>query len=185
MFGDVHNLVECCIRREEKAWEAFIERFSGLLYYSAQERLRRNGIAFSRQDIEDVVQGVFLEIWDKGRLEEVRDRKKIAAWLSVMAQTRALNFVRKKRERLLRQDELYKIDNIKTDRGAQINEELMGKLEELIGELSPREKIALKMSVVYGKTHREISDFMKIPINTVSTIIARRKKELKKKLKDF
>lgn len=180
MFEDTHRLVERCIRRDEKAWEEFIGRFSGLLYYSAQERLRRNGIAFSRQDIEDIVQGVFLEIWEKGRLEEVRDRRKIKAWLSIMGQTRALNFVRQKRERLLRQDELYRIDNIKVYRDELISGEVMEKLEGLIEELGAREKVILRLSIIHGKKHKEIAGFMKLSINTVSTIIARRKKVLKK-----
>ncbi len=182
MFEDTHRLVERCIRRDEKAWEEFIGRFSGLLYYSAQERLRRNGIAFSRQDIEDIVQGVFLEIWERGRLEEVRDRRKIKAWLSIMGQTRALNFVRKKRERLLRQDELYRIDNLKVYKDEQVAGEVMEKLEGLIEELGAREKVILRLSIIHGKKHKEIARFMKLPINTVSTIIARRKKALKKSL---
>ena len=112
MFRDVQGLVERCIQREEKAWGEFIEHFSGLLYYSARERLKRSGIAFGQQDLEDIVQGIFLEIWEKGRLEEIRERKKISAWLSIMAQTRALNYMRGKKERLLYQEEFYKIDNL-------------------------------------------------------------------------
>lgn len=185
MFEDTHRLVGRCIRRDEKAWEEFIGRFSGLLYYSARERLQRNGIAFSRQDIEDIVQGVFLEIWERGRLEEVRDRRKIKAWLSIMGQTRALNFVRQKKERLLRQDELYRIDNIKVYRDEQVAGEIMEKLEGLIEELGARGKIVLRLNIVYGKTHKEIAGLMNISINTVSTIVARKKRELKKKLEEF
>ncbi|MBU4312505.1 MAG: sigma-70 family RNA polymerase sigma factor [Candidatus Omnitrophica bacterium] len=185
MFDDTRKLVERCIRRDERAWEEFIERFSGLLFYSARERLLRNGIAFSQQDIEDIVQGIFLEIWEKGRLEEVRDRGKITAWLSIVGQTRALNFVWKRKERLLRQDELYRISNIKVYSEEQISEQTMEKLERLIKRLNARERVILKLNLIYGKTHREIAGFMSIPINTVSTIIARRKKELKGKLKEI
>jgi len=180
-------LMERCIRREEKAWEEFVERFSGLLYYSARERLRRNGFSFGHRDLEDIVQGVFLEIWEKGRLEGVRERQKIKAWLSVVAQTRALNYMRKKKDRLLRQDEMYKIDNIKAgpaDTGGGLGEDMMADLEEAIEEFPAREKIILKMNIIYGKKHREIARFMNIPINTVSTVIARKKKALKVRLKE-
>lgn len=185
MFKDVPKLVERCIQGEKKAWEEFIEHFSGLLYYSARERLKRNGIAFGEQDIEDIVQSVFLEILEKGRLKEIREREKISSWLSIVAQTRALNYIRQKRERLLRGEEFYRIDNIRVDTQGHIEEGLLIKLEEIIEGFDEREKIVLKMNIIYGKTHKEIAGFMNISINTVSTIIARRKKVLKEKLKDF
>ena len=179
------KLIERCVRGEEKAWGEFIKRFSGLLYYSARERLWRNGIAFTQEDIEDIVQAVFLEVLEKRRLEEVRERKKIAAWLSIMAQTRALNYMRQKKERLLHAEEFYKIDNIKVSSGGEISEELMVELEKATEGFDAREKIVLKLSIIYGKAHKEIARFMDIPINTVSTIIARKKKMLKEKLKNF
>ena len=177
MFKDTEMLIGRCIRREDKAWEEFIERFSGLLFYSARERLKRAGFSFGQQDIEDVVQAVFLEIWEKGLLEQVRERRKITAWLSIVAQTRALNYMRQKKERLLHEDESYKIDNIEA---SSLDESVMLELERAIKGFDKREKIILKLSIIHGKRHKEIARFMNIPINTVSTIIARRKKVLKK-----
>lgn len=179
MSKDVSVLVERCIGREEKAWEEFVERFSGLLYYSARERLRRNGFIFCEQDIEDIVQIVFVEILEKGRLRQIREREKIGAWLSIMAQTRALNYMRKKKERLLHEDEHYRLDNIQD---MNIGEMGIKQMEHLIEGLSTRDKIILKLNMIYGKGHREIAGFMNIPINTVSTVIARRKKFLKANL---
>jgi len=179
MFDDTHDLIERCIRREEKAWSVFIDRFSGLLHYSARERLKRSGIRFGEQDIEDIVQDVFVEIWEKSSLEQVKDRQRIKAWLSIMAQTRALNYVRRKKELLLREDELYSIENISSDAGEVRRKELIEELEKAIEAFPAKEKVILKLNIIYGKTHKEIAGFMNIPINTVSTIIARRKKFLK------
>lgn len=185
MFEDTNRLVERCIRRDQKAWGEFIERFSGLLYFSARERLKRSGMAFNQQDIEDIVQGVFLEIWEKDRLAEVRERKKLKAWLSIMAQTRALNYLRQKKERILHSEEVYKVSELKADGYGQIDEELMVRLENVIEGLDNKKKLIFKMNIIYGKTHREIAEFMKIPANTVSTIIAREKKRIKEKIKDL
>lgn len=185
MFRDTRRLVERCIEKEEKAWEEFVERFSGLLYFSARERLRRSSFAFGHKDLEDIVQGIFLEMWEKGRLEGVRKREKITAWLSVVAQTRALNYMRQKKDRLLRQEELCKIDEIKVDSTSGIDEDKVVKLEEAIEGFSAREKIILKLNMIHGRKHREIARFMDIPINTVSTIIARKKRMLKEKMKNF
>ena len=183
MFDDTHKLIECCIKREEKAWLEFIRRFSGLVYYSARERLKRNGFRFSDEDIQDIVQNVFMEMWEKSRLSEVRERHKIKAWLSIMSQTRALNYMRKKKERLLAEDELFRIENIVSDNGEETRLELAEELEMAIEPFEPREKIILKLNIIHGKTHKEIAEFMKIPINTVSTIISRKKEHLRKLLR--
>ena len=185
MLRDIHSLIEKCIRREEKAWEEFIERFSGLLYYSARENLRKNGFMFAQQDIEDIVQGTFLDIWEKKKLEGIRERKKITAWLSITTQRRAINYMRQKKERLLLKDEFYRIDNIETDSSGRINEGMVAELEKLIEGFDDKERIILKLNMLHGKTHREIAGFMDIPTNTVSTIIARKKKILKEKMRNF
>ncbi len=182
MFEDTQSLVERCIQRDERAWSEFVERFSGLMYYSARERLRRNGFSFSQHDIEDIVQGIFLEIWEKRLLETVRERKKIKAWLSIVAQTRALNYKARKKERLLGEGELYKIENVVAEDHKGIDEELLSRLEKAIEEFDAREKIIVKLNILYGKKHREIAKFMNMPINSVSTIIARKKKILKENL---
>ncbi|MBU1913332.1 MAG: sigma-70 family RNA polymerase sigma factor [Candidatus Omnitrophica bacterium] len=183
MFDDTHKLIELCIKREEKAWAEFIHRFSGLVYYSARERLARNGFRFSEQDIQDIAQNVFVEMWEKSRLSEVRERHKIKAWLSIVSQTRALNYMRKKKERLLTEDELFKVENIVSDNGEANRLELAEELEIAIEPFEPREKIILKLNIIHGKTHKEIAEFMKIPINTVSTIISRKKEHLRKLLR--
>ena len=80
-------------------------------------------------------------------------------------------------------EELFNIDNIVSDKREEYETESMDELEYAMEGFAPREKIILKLSVVHGKTHKEIAGFMNIPINTVSTIIARRKELLRKKLK--
>lgn len=182
MFDDTHNLIERCIKREEKAWSEFINRFSGLVYYSARERLKRDGFRFNEQDVHDIVQNVFVDIWEKSKLAEVRERNKIKAWLSIVGQTRALNFMRSKRERLLNEEELSSVENIVSDKGAEYRAGLIEELEMAVEKFPPREKIVLKLNIIHGKTHKEIADFMNMPINTVSTIISRRKKFLRKNL---
>ncbi|MFH1478858.1 MAG: sigma-70 family RNA polymerase sigma factor [Candidatus Omnitrophota bacterium] len=181
MPEDIQSLIARCIEYDHNAWGKFIERFSGILYYSARERLKRSGVSFSNEDIEDIVQSVFLEIWQKRRLEEVRDRDKIAAWLSIMAQTRAINYKKKLKYRLLNEDELNNIGNV-ADKKPLYNSQAYSDFENIISEFNPKEKIVMTLSLMHGKTHREIASFTKLSINTVSTIIARKKKALKEKL---
>lgn len=184
MFRDTERLIEGCIQRDDKAWETFIERFSGLLYFSATRRLRAGGFAFGQHDLEDIVQTVFLELLQNERLREVKDRKKIKAYLSIIAQTRALNYMRAKRERLLHEEEFDAVNRIASQEGSMVfNKDIESTLEDIIMDLDPKQKLVLKMRLLYKKTHKEIAQFMDIPVNTVSSIIARKKKILREKLK--
>lgn len=183
MFRDIQALIRACINKDSAAWEVFVGRFGELVRYSATQRLKRNGTMFSLQDIEDIVQSVFTELWARERLKEVRDRKKITAYLSIMAQNKAINYMTQKRERLLGKDEFYRIDNLADGPEASIDEGKLAALERALERLGPREKIMLKLNIIHGKTHREIARFMNMPVNTVSTIIARKKKALKEKIK--
>ncbi|MDP6685688.1 MAG: sigma-70 family RNA polymerase sigma factor [Candidatus Omnitrophota bacterium] len=178
MLNDIHTLIERCIQREERAWMEFINKFSGLLYYSVRTRFQRARFSYREEDVEDIVQTVFLELLDKNRLSEVREREKITAYLSIVSQTRALNYIKKKKEFLLREEDLSKIDMLESEPSSP-EQEVMQKLEKLIEGFDAKEKIICKLNILHGKTHREIASFMNISINTVSTIVARKKKILR------
>ena len=92
--------------------------------------------------------------------------------------------MRKKRERLLRAEEFYKLENLTggTETSPDDGKKAAEEAERVIEGFEARDKIIFKLSVCYKKTHRDIARFMNIPVNTVSTVIARKKKALKKKL---
>ena len=52
-----------------------------------------------------------------------------------------------------------------------------------IGSLKPKEKMIIKLNLLHGMKHRDIADALKMPVNTVSTMIARAKEDLKGKLR--
>ncbi len=55
-------------------------------------------------------------------------------------------------------------------------------LEAEIEALKPKERIVVKLNLLHGMKHGEIAGALKMPVNTVSTTIARAKKYLKEKL---
>ncbi len=180
MFFSEQRLIEKCIEKDERAWEKFIELFSGLLFFSAKQRLARDGFIFSLDDLEEIVQIVFTEIWEKNSLKRLRSRKSIKAWLSVTAQTRALNYMRRKKERLLNEDEFFLIDRLECPPSADYEStEFTDLLEKTIGDFDLRDRLVFKLNIVHGMKHREIGKFMGIPVNTVSSIIARKKKYIR------
>jgi RNA polymerase sigma factor (sigma-70 family) len=71
------ELVEACLRGEPEAWENLVRRYAGLVYSVA----RRYGL--HEDDTADVFQNTWSALWEG--LEELRDRRRIASWLLVVA----------------------------------------------------------------------------------------------------
>ena len=71
------ELVEACLRGESEAWEILVRRYAGLVYSVP----RRYGL--DEDDTADVFQNTWAALWEG--LEELRDRRRIAPWLVVVA----------------------------------------------------------------------------------------------------
>lgn len=180
---NVQLLVGRCIDRDKNAWDDFVERFSGIVFWAIREKAKGITSHYSQQDVEDIFQNVFTLLWEKERLKQIKNREKITSWIVIVAATCTMNYFRGRRKEGLRvtipADEGYaQIDNRKTTE----QERLYGVLEELINFLPCRERVILRLSYLHGRTHQEIANLLVIPQNTVSSLIKRSKEKLRKEL---
>lgn len=204
------SLISLCIEKDASAWSSFVDRFSNLIYWAIKDRLKRYNFQFVEQDVEDIYQELFVSLWEKNGLTEIKDRAKISSWLVMVAGNEAIDHFRKKKNEGPRISASI-FQRVSSDVGEAAEElmltgtlssskddpsrivylkELDRILEATIETLPPRERQAITLSFLYGKKHREIAQLLKISINTASTIIrrvrAKLRKELKKKgIKDF
>ena len=176
------ELVNRCITKDKSAWSEFVLRFRPLAERCVRFRLSRHNFTCAIEDIKDIVQGIFLDIWEKNKLELVKDQDKISGWLSVVSQNAAISFIRSQakfsRQRSVCADEEGGVNDILnilpsgTDLSRELaKEDLAEAVDKLIAVLEPREKLILKLNIQHNQTHREIADFLNIPINTVSSIL--------------
>ena len=63
-FSD-KELINGCLSRDAVASEAFVRRFSRLVYSSIQGVIKSKGTFISRQDIEDLHNTVFVSLFEK------------------------------------------------------------------------------------------------------------------------
>ncbi|PIU41131.1 MAG: hypothetical protein COS99_07275 [Candidatus Omnitrophica bacterium CG07_land_8_20_14_0_80_42_15] len=189
---DIKSLIEGCIKKDESSWSEFIYQFKNLVNWAAIDRLKRWGIEFTNDDIDDIRQQVFMGIWEKNRLSEIRNRERIAGWLAMVAGNCAFNYIRSKKRFEIPASEPsleleLKLENVKDKESpysALENSETRTAIEEFINKLPQSQQAILILNYVYEKKYREISEILKIPINTVSTIIKRSRDSLKKELKE-
>lgn len=157
-------------------------------------RLHRHNFTCAIEDIKDIVQGVFLDIWEKNKLELVKDQDKISGWLSVVSQNAAISFIRSQakfsRQRSSYTDEEGGVKDIldilpsETDLSQELaKDDLAQAADKLIAALEPRERLILKLNIQHHQTHKDIADFLNIPANTVSSILRRTMISLREDLK--
>ncbi len=195
------ELIQDCIKRDKRAWDIFVERYSKVVFWAIRDRLRRFGYNFDEGDIEDIHQDVFISLWSGDKLAQIKERNKVAGWLAMVAGNAAIDyFKRMKRQSppnsLSIYEEIYKSDDggdrtledvlPSRDAGpakqAHLND-VLGLVDSAIDSLKPKEKMAVKLNLLHGMKHRDIAEALKLPVNTVSTTIARAKEDLKEKLK--
>ncbi|MCG2704526.1 MAG: sigma-70 family RNA polymerase sigma factor [Candidatus Omnitrophica bacterium] len=175
------ELVLSCLGGAPDAWSAFIDKFSSLVYWAIKRKLNRYCPAYLKSDAEDLYQRVFALLWEKRSLEAVKDRDNISPWLIVLASNLATDFVRKKkREEDFLQEELAKEIPPIDDYSSVLIKEKRDILDKAMGILTEKERAYLELSYFSGKKHKEIADTFNVPMNSVSTIIARAKTKIKR-----
>ncbi len=198
--GNIWELLRGCINKDKRSWNVFVERYSKLVYWAIRDRLKRCGYDFSEEDINDIHQDVFVALWEGEKLKQLRDPERVAGWISMVAGNTAVDHFRSAKrampagsvsihEEIFSDGEggsgtledLLPAGTESPDRQAQLNEAL-ALLEAAMGSLKPREMMVVKLNLLHGMKHIEIAEAVKMPVNTVSTIIARVKKYLKEKL---
>ena len=89
-----------CISGDKHAWDAFVDRCSGLIVAAVQRTLRGNPGTSARHDIDDTVQEVFVRLVKNDyRLLRSYDleRASLSTWLTLVARSVAIDHLRKRR----------------------------------------------------------------------------------------
>src|SRR3989338_4455114 len=195
------ELIKNCIKKDKRAWDIFVERYSKVVFWAIRDRLKRFGYNFDEGDIEDIHQDVFISLWSDNKLAQVKDRSRVAGWLGMVAGNAAIDYFKNMKRQsppnsLSLYEEIYKsgdggdktLEDVlpSQDAGpwkrAHLND-IFELVDSAINSLKPKEKIVVKLNLLHGMRHRDIAEALKMPVNTVSTTIARAKEDLKVKLR--
>jgi len=181
---DEQELIRRCIEKDKPAWDIFVGKYGRLIYWAIHKRLAASSFAYDDGDVQTIFQEVFLSLIEGEKLKQLKDARRIAGWLAMVASHKTVDFMRQKISRDKHfsdtgdappvNDENYKQELIAND--------LVNIVKMVIETFSPKEKIILHLNLFGEKTHVEIAGITAIPVNTVSTIIARAKEKLKTEL---
>jgi RNA polymerase sigma-70 factor (ECF subfamily) len=165
------------------AFASFYDQYSGLLF-SIVVRILNDS-----HEAEDVLQEVFLQIWDKAASYDPRLGKP-ASWVVTLARNKAIDRIRasQRRSKLLEQastEVAVAPENSKT-----ANEQVHGKenaelIRNVVAALPQDQRRAIEMAFFSGLTQNEISETLREPLGTVKARIRRGMLKLRDQLGGF
>ena len=159
------------------AYRTLAARYMDDLFFLARRILR------DKAEAEDVVQNVFMLIWEQPKKWQA-DKGRLKAWLWTIT-SNACRDVLRKSSRITYSDGNF--DEIAhhdaaPDQKAEYADQLHNVLEQ-ISTLPQRQQTALYLFVYDELSHQEIADLMEISADAVESLIARARKSLRKNVK--
>jgi RNA polymerase sigma-70 factor (ECF subfamily) len=153
-------------KRERAAFEQLYTRYANILYATAMKFLKEDA------DAQDVVQDVFIQIWDKAKLYDPAKGKPLT-WALTLTRNRSIDRIRAIQRRTRLRDDFEKETVV--DESAGLREALSGVdaseksqiLRDAVGRLSPEQRKVIELAFFGGFTQSEIADRLGEPLGTV------------------
>jgi len=176
---------------DEKAWEAFVRRYSRLVWSSIHKTFISYGFSNSKEDVEDIYGAVFLSLMedDFRRLRQFNSENacSLSTWLSIVTVRKTIDYIRADKRHLcpdLGEDDGDPAETL-PDKRDRADEELEGRqdkelLDRAVAALSVRDKLLYELIFVREVPPEEIAGMMGLTVPTVYSrkhrITARMKK---------
>lgn len=138
----------------------------------------------SAEAAEDVVQDLFLSVWDDLEAWQARGEQ-IRPALFVAARNRALDLLkhRRVRERQREQVRLAMVQKIRPADEELVASELKARVEDAVAALPERCRLIFTLSREGGRTYAEIAESLGLSVKTVETQMSRALRALRERLR--
>ena len=117
-------------------------------------------------EAKDLVQNLFLDIWDKQLYLHFHDD--IKGYLFLAIKNRCINYLKKQRVQE-RHERGYSVLQEDADPGMMSREEHYQRLHVALEEMPDQKKTAIQMVYIHGKRYQDAADAMRISINSLKT----------------
>jgi RNA polymerase sigma-70 factor (ECF subfamily) len=175
------DLLARVARKERAAFEALYARYSNVLYATAFKFLKEDA------DAQDVVQDVFIQIWDKAKLYDPAKGKPLT-WALTMTRNRSIDRIRAIQRRSRLRDEFQQESAFDESAGvrealSEVDASEKGQiLRDAVKQLSTQQREVIELAYFRGLTQTEIAENLGEPLGTVKARARRGLMKLKELL---
>ena len=173
------ELLEATGRGDRASFRLLYERYAGVLFSTAYQVLN------DQAEAEDVLQDIFVQIWDKAKLYD-RGRGKPLTWALTLTRNKSIDRLRSAQRRHRLKDEVEKETaaggqrngTSTTQAGADSVEQVYALektriIRNAVLQLSTEQRQAIEMAFFGGLTQNEIAQELDEPLGTVKARIRR------------
>jgi RNA polymerase sigma factor (sigma-70 family) len=185
------KLISKCISGHRDAWGNLVRRFSNLVYQTVRSTFVAKQAPFTRQDLEDLHNTVFLGLFDQGcaklKLYQGRNGCTLASWIRIVTVRTVLNHLRKKgvdsplwEKRKTPVEELSWLKG--EDQGPLAlmeNAEQEKLVQEGMESLSPRDRVFMKLHIDQGLPVEDVAEALQISVQNAYVVKHRAVEKLK------
>ncbi len=172
------NLLDRCLARKPRAWEDFVDRFTGLIIHVVNHTARCRSIMLTSADREDLTADVLLTIIrdDFAVLRRFRGKSSLATYLTVVSRR---VIVRKLVETRTATPLGTAAEVAAHDAASEQRMTDREEVEQLMEQLDDSEAAVVRMYHLEGKTYQEISRTTGMPTNSVGPMLTRARAKLR------
>ncbi len=173
------DLLRLCLAGAPGAWEAFLERFSGLLAFVAERSAAQRGISLPAADRDDLVADVMVEILRNNAavLRGFTGRASLPTFLTVVARRACVrSLLRARRSRTASADRAVQDDERKNPAAVVANHD---EIEALMQRLDPQAARLVRLHHLEGRSYGEISQITGLPLGSIGPALSQARQQMR------
>ena len=188
------NLVARCVAGDGRGAEILVRRYSDMVYRSVQYTLTVRHVPFTRYDLEDLHNTVFLNLFERGRrrLAQYQGRNgcSLASWIRLITVRTVLDHLREKgvdalswQQRKTPLERLPELAAEGTESRTGAGKEEWERLVQIgLEKLPPRDRLFMKLHFDEGLSIAEVAETMQLSVDHAYTIKHRAIARLKSRI---
>ncbi len=160
-------------RSDSAALSRLFEKYQRTIYSLILKIVR------SEEDAAEILQDVFLQVWDKAGLFD-SDRGSFAAWLTTLSHNKAINLLRSRRHKQSSMEVRKDLEELAlivteetTERRTALDDETerdeRQQMQRILDQIPEAQRTTIVMAYYSGYSQSEIAEALGVPLGTVKT----------------
>lgn len=163
--------------KDEQAFATLYDQYARLLFSVVLSIVKK------QEDAEEVLQEVFLQIWNRASTFDTA-RENVYAWLTALARNRAIDRIRSRAYRNTQQEvgevflDVSGLEETGTALDAMVMMEQADEVRQALKEIPSEQRELIEMAYFEGHSQSQLAERLNLPLGTVKTRMRQGMKKL-------